>query len=486
MEDTEFGDEMARVVERLQSTFRGGKTRSIEWRREQLGALDTMMRKEGKRVISALGEDLRRSAHEAFLSDVFAVRSEVQALRRGVSLWSAPRRVKTPVVLWPATSSVRPVPIGTVLIVGTWNYPVNLVLCPLAAALAAGNCAVVKPSEQTPAVSALLSEILPLYLDEESIAVVEGGAETVRALIDAEVDHCFFTGGSAIGRQVYARAAERLIPCTLELGGKSPVVVFSDADLEVAARRIAWGKFVNAGQSCIAPDFVLVERRIEDRLVAALGRTIGEMYGDPRNSPDYGRIINRAHVARLRRLLEDGAGRIVIGGGVDDEERYVAPTLLSRPADESGVLNEEIFGPLLPIVPFDDVNEVVERLSSLPAALVLYLFSGKQTQAMALANRVVAGAVSINTTMHHFASSELPFGGVGASGFGRYHGRFGFESFSNQQALFTKPTRPDLSFAYPPYRRWARLTRPLLGALLWRPPRLRSRRQRKAQAGTVR
>ncbi|MCU1491101.1 MAG: aldehyde dehydrogenase [Acidimicrobiaceae bacterium] len=464
-EALEVERDAARVVGRLRETFASGRTRPLSWRRAQLGALESLCARESRAIEEALAADLGRNPMEAYLAEISGIQREARVLRRGIARWSRPEPVRTPLVLRPARSSVRREPLGVVLIVGPWNYPVNLVLAPLAAALAAGNCAVVKPSEQAPACSALLARLLPRYLDPDAVAVVEGGAEITGALIDSGIDHLLFTGSPAVGRLVAERAARKLVPVTLELGGKSPAVVAADADLDVAARRIAWGKFMNAGQSCIAPDYVLVDASRLEALALALWEALRQLYGDdPASSPDYGRIVNGAHVARLQRLLENHGGKVMTGGVVDPARRYVAPTLILRPSTTSALMEEEIFGPVLPLLAVADLDEAVRFLAARPAPLALYVFTAERSAAERFVADTRSGTVAINTTMHQFASSELPFGGVGTSGSGRYHGRFGFDTFSQLRPVLDKATRPDLSFAYPPYRRTeGRLLRFLLG-----------------------
>lgn len=443
------------TLERLATSFLAGRTRPLSWRLDQLDGLEGLLARESGAIEEALAADLGRPPMEAFLADVYGTRQEVQALRRGLPRWSRPVRARTPLVLQPGRSRLFREPLGTVLVVGTWNYPVNLVLCPAAAALAAGNCVVLKPSEVAPATSALLADLVPRYLDPEAVAVLEGGPAVTEALIDGGVDHLFFTGSAPVGRIVMERAAKHLTPVTLELGGKSPVVLDERVDLEVAARRIAWGKLLNAGQSCIAPDYVLVPRRLADDLLGALDRAITALYGrDPSTSASFARIVNEAHLDRLGRLLAGHGGTVVRGGEVDRASRYLAPTVVWSPSPSSALMEEEIFGPVLPVLPVDGLAEAAAFLAARPVPLALYFF-GEDREA---AERFLAGSRSgtacVNTTMHQFASSSLPFGGLAASGTGRYHGRFGYEALSHLRPVLAKPARPDLTFAYPPFAGW--------------------------------
>ena len=455
----------ADAVEAARAAFASGRTRPLSWRRDQLRALEAFVGGEEAALRAALRADLGRAGAESFLAELHGVRAEARLLRRHLRRWTRVRRGHVPLVLRPAHARLWREPLGVVLIIGPWNYPVNLVLVPLAAALAAGNAAVVKPSELAPTTAALLAERLPRYLDTEAIRVVTGGAATAEALIDADVDHVFFTGGTAVGRLVMARAARHLTPVTLELGGKSPVLVDAEVDLAVAARRIAWGKFMNAGQSCVAPDYVLVDERGEDALLEALARATRELFGaDPRTSPDFARIVNEAHLERVSGLLANHGGRVIVGGEIDAPARYVAPTIVARPAADSDLMHEEIFAPVLPVVPVADLEESARTLGALATPLALYVFSANRARARRLVAATRSGAVAVNTTMLHFAAHDLPFGGRGASGFGQYHGRAGLERLSQLRPVLIKAAHPDFSLAYPPYgRRRARLARRVLG-----------------------
>jgi aldehyde dehydrogenase (NAD+) len=466
----------ADILEGLRHTVSSGRTRDLAWRHGQLDALERLLLHERPRIEQALRDDLGKPPAEAFLAEVYGACQEVRGLRRGLRRWSRPEGRGVPWALWPSTASVRHDPLGIVLIVGPWNYPLNLALVPLAAALSAGNAAVVKPSEHAPATSRLLADVVPRYLDPEAVAVVQGGPEATEALIDGGVDHVFFTGSARVGRLVMERAARHLTPVTLELGGKCPAVVAADADLAVAARRIAWGKFMNAGQSCIAPDYVLVEASAQGPLLDLLCRMIGELYGeDPAKSPDYGRIVNESHLDRLAGLLADHGGEIVAGGSVDRDRRYVAPTIVRDPSTTSVLMDEEIFGPVLPVLAIDDLGAAARFVNERPPPLALYVFTSDTGRAERLLDETRSGSACVNTTMEQFAATGLPFGGVGPSGSGRYHGRSGFETFSNPRAVLLRPVHPDLPWASAPYSGWrARAARQALALSL----RLRAPRSR--------
>jgi aldehyde dehydrogenase (NAD+) len=369
--------------------------------------------------------------------------------------WMRPRRVATPLRLRPGSSRVVRQPLGTVLIIAPWNYPVNLLLAPLVAALAAGNTAVLKPSELAPATSGLLAELVPHHLDERAVAVVEGGVAETTELLAQPFDHIMYTGGGNVARIVMRAAAEHLTPVTLELGGKSPAIVAADADVDVAARRIVWGRFVNAGQTCIAPDYVLVTRDVETRFLDAAAAAVTALYGhDPRRSPDFGRIVNERHLDRLAGLLDAGGYRAVVTGGiVDRSDRYLAPTILAGVEPEAAVMQEEIFGPLLPVLAVDSVDAAVEFVNARPHPLALYVFTRRTATAERIVERTTSGGVAVNATLLHVGVPDLPFGGVGASGTGAYHGEAGFDRFSHRRSVYRRPAGLDVPLLYPPYGR---------------------------------
>jgi len=451
-------------LRRARAAYDRGVTRPLAWREAQLDGLARLLREGEDELVAALRADLGKSATESWLTELSFVAGEVAALRHGLRRWARDERVRVPFPLWPARARVRREPLGVVLVIAPWNYPVQLVLAPLAAAVAAGNAVVVKPSELAPATSRALTRLLAAHLDRDAIAVVPGGPDTGRALIEAGVDHVLFTGGAAGGRDVAVTAARQGVPVTLELGGKCPAIVAADATIDVAARRITWGKFLNAGQSCVAPDHVLVDRSREAELLDALVRATTTFFGpDPRRSPDYGRIVDDRHLARLAALLEGPPGRIVVGGAIDPADRYVAPTVLADVDARARVMAEEIFGPILPVVPVDGIDGAVAAVAARPDPLALYVFTGSRDLADEVVARTRSGGVCVNDTMVHLAVPGLPFGGVGRSGTGAYHGRHGFETFSQRRAVLARVTRPELGLANPP---WSAPRRRLLRALL--------------------
>jgi aldehyde dehydrogenase (NAD+) len=444
----------ADLVKRLRASFDAGRTRPVEWRTAQLLALRRLLTEGEGELVDALGQDLGKSAVEGFVTEIAFVRAEIDYTLHHLVAWLRPEKVHVPVKQQPGRARIRRDPLGVVLIIGPWNYPVQLVLAPLVGALAAGNAAVVKPSELAGSTSHALARLVARHLDPDAVAVVEGGVPETTALLDERWDHIFYTGNGAVGRIVMTAAARHLTPVTLELGGKSPAIVDRSANLDVAARRIAWGKFTNAGQTCIAPDYVLVDRRVEGPLLARLRDAVRTFYGgDPHESADYGRIVNPRHFDRLVRLLdEDGAGELVFGGERDADDRYFAPTVVRRPELSAALMQEEIFGPILPIIAVDDVDAAIEYVNAHDKPLALYVFAEEGDVADRVIAETASGGVCVNATLFHIAVPGLPFGGVGASGMGAYHGRATFETFSHAKSVLTKPTAVDPSIAYPPYR----------------------------------
>jgi aldehyde dehydrogenase (NAD+) len=444
------------TVEQLRTTFASGRTRPVTWRKEQLAGLRRMMRDGEEELLEALHTDLGRPRVEAFAADIGHTKAELRHLHRHVERWMRPTRVHVPATAVPARAHVHPQPLGVVLVIAPWNYPIQLLVEPVAAALAAGNCVVAKPSELAPASSAVMARLLPRYVDPDALVVVEGGVEATTALLAERWDHIFFTGSTAVGRIVAAAAAEHLTPTTLELGGKSPTYVHASADLGVAARRIAWGKFLNAGQTCIAPDYVLADRAIRDELVDRLVSEVASFYGpEPQRSPSFGRIVNQRHVERLQRLLDGGVGTVATGGTVDPADRFVAPTITVDPPAASALMEEEIFGPILPVLAVDGPAEAAAFINARPKPLALYVFAEDEHRVDALLEQTSSGGVCVNQTLMHLLPADLPFGGVGDSGSGGYHGKAGFDAFSHHRSVLRKGTRPDVKLLYPPYGRLA-------------------------------
>jgi aldehyde dehydrogenase (NAD+) len=446
-------------VDRVRKGRAAGTVREVEARRAQLERLRAMLDEHEAEFAEALRRDLGKSAIEAYLTETGFLLNELDHVLGHLHVWTRPDKVRLPLHLQPGSAKVVPEPLGTVLIIAPWNYPLQLTLAPLIAALAAGNTAVLKPSEVAPATSATIARLVGDYLDGDVVQVVQGGVPETTALLAEPWDHIFYTGNGTVGRVVMRAAAEHLTPVTLELGGKSPAIVTATADIEVSARRIAWGKFTNAGQTCIAPDYALVDARIAERFTAALVAETRAMYGaDARHSPDYGRIVNERHVARLQALL-DGGGfeRVATGGDVDAAERYVGPTVLAGVSPDAPVMHDEIFGPILPVLTYTEgLTEAVAFVNARPKPLALYAFTGDGAAADRIIAETSAGGVTVNHTLLHVAVPGLPFGGVGPSGMGAYHGKAGFDVFSHRKAVLRRTARPDLKIAYPPYTGWKR------------------------------
>jgi len=440
------------IAARLRAGFASGRTRPAEWRLAQLDRLAAMLRENADALSEALQTDLRKPDVEAWATDIGFVLAEVELVRKKLRSWMKPERIHTPLKLRPGSSWIVREPLGVVLVIAPWNYPIQLALAPLAAAIAAGNCAVLKPSEVTPHVSAALARLVPRYLDPECVAVVEGGVPETTALLAERWDHIFYTGNSRVGRIVMEAAARHLTPVTLELGGKSPCIIDADVDLEIAARRITWGKFLNAGQTCVAPDYLLVHESREAELLELLAKNLRAFYGDdPQRSPDLARIVSDAHLDRLAKLLE--SGETVVGGRVDRADRYVAPTVLRNVSPDSPAMQEEIFGPILPVLTVPDVDTAIGFVNARPKPLALYVFTNRQEVEDAVLSRTSAGGVCVNAVLWHLGNPSLPFGGVGESGMGAYHGRHGFEAMSHHKGVVKKSTKADPKIGYPPYTR---------------------------------
>ena len=438
------------LVARLRATFASGRTRPLDWRRSQLKALRALLTERESELLDALSTDLGKPRLEAWATDIGFVINEIDHASKHLRRWTKPARVRTPMATKPSKARVVREPLGLVLIIAPWNYPVQLALSPLVGAIAAGNVAVLKPSEVASATSAVLARLLPEYLDPDAVAVVEGAVPETQALLAQRWDHIFYTGNGRVGRVVMEAATPHLTPVTLELGGKSPAIIDASANLEVAARRIAWGKFLNAGQTCIAPDYVLVARGLEDRFIELLRRCVFDFYGqDPKASPDFARIVNGAHFERLVKLLDSGTP--AVGGDHDATTRYIAPTVLRDVTPESPVMQDEIFGPILPVIPIADAAEGIAFVNAREKPLALYVFASDASVVRTVLDGTSSGGVCVNATLFHVAVAELPFGGVGESGMGAYHGKASFDVFSHAKSVLKRGTRPDPALAYPPY-----------------------------------
>lgn len=440
----------SQLVADLRRGFDTGRTRSYHFRVEQLRALKALCIERKDEICDALGADLGKPALEGYSTEIGYTIGAVDHALKNLEKWMKPSKVKAPLVTQPGNCHIHNDPLGVVLIISPWNYPFQLCTAPLVAALAAGNCVAIKPSELTVETSRLLARLIPQYLDTSCVRVFEGGVAETTAILDQKFDHILYTGNGTVGRIVMAAAAKHLTPVTLELGGKSPVIVNDDANVDVAVRRIAWAKWTNAGQTCIAPDYVLVHRDIHDTFVARLAETVRTFYGhDPQTSSDYGRIVNDRHHKRLTALID--SGDIVVGGEADAGDRYIAPTVLKNVSPDSPAMQDEIFGPILPVLSVGDVNEAVRFVNARPKPLALYVFSEDTTVSEDVVARTSSGGVTVNHAVLHFVVHDMPFGGVGESGMGAYHGKSGFDTFTHKKSVLTKPTSMDPSLMYPPY-----------------------------------
>jgi aldehyde dehydrogenase (NAD+) len=451
-------DRIHRIFSAQQANRAAVKRTTAAQRVAKLAKLRDAIKSREPAIRKAMFDDFRKSATEVDITEIYASLVELKDAIHNVAGWMRPKRVPTPMSLAGTKSAIYYEPKGVVLIIGPWNYPFQLCIAPLVAAIAAGNCAIMKPSELTPHTSHLLAELIGDVFDEQEIAVVEGGIPESTELLALPFDHFFFTGSTKVGKIVAEAAAKHLASTTLELGGKSPCIVDDSADLRSAARRIAWGKFVNAGQTCIAPDYIMVSERKRDALVDELGRAIGELYGasdDARKqSPDLCRVIDDRNFARLGRLLDDTVtkgAKVAVGGQRDAAERYIAPTVLTDVAADTAVMAEEIFGPILPVLTFKQLDEVPAFVTARDKPLALYVFGEDRAAIDSIIDGTTAGGTCVNNTVIHFANSNLPFGGVGPSGTGNYHGVFGFKAFSHERAVLRQGRIDMLKTVYPPY-----------------------------------
>jgi aldehyde dehydrogenase (NAD+) len=451
--DKQMIEQIPSIVRDLRDIFHTGRTRALEWRLEQLQGIERMALEHEAEIKKALALDMGKPELEAHISELVYLRSEIKMVRKNLKSWLKPERVSTPIFLQPAVSRIYREPLGLVLIIGPWNYPFQLVMLPLVGAIAAGNCAIVKPSEVSEHTSNLIARLLPMYVDKECIRVVEGGVPETTALLAEKFDHIFYTGNGHVGRIVMSAAAKHLTPVTLELGGQSPAIVDREADLQVAARRIIWGKYFNAGQTCVAPNHLLVHEDIYEQFIEMLGRVIGEFYGeDPRLSPDYARIINQRHFERLLKLIE--GANIAFGGKHDVSARYIAPTIIRDATPDAPLMREEIFGPILPVLKITSIDEAISIVNAGDKPLALYIFSANSDVQQRVIQQTSSGGAAINHIWMHLTVPELPFGGVGESGMGAYHGRFSFETFSHRKSVLKKLTSLDPRVVYPPYTEW--------------------------------
>jgi aldehyde dehydrogenase (NAD+) len=441
-------EELAALRERQRGFFRSGATREAEFRRGALLLLRSAIVKEEEALLEALAADLGKSTTEAYSNEIGLVYSEIRHAVRHLSAWMKPRKVRPEFHLMPGSARILPEPYGTVLIIAPWNYPMQLLFSPLVGAIAAGNTAILKPSELAPCTAGVIQRIIESSFEPEYLAVVQGGPQVASGLIDLNLDYLFFTGSVPVGKKIMEAASRHLTPLTLELGGKSPAIVHASANLATAARRIAFGKFNNAGQTCVAPDYVLVDRRVEPEFSAQLKTAIREFYGDdPASSGRYGKIVSPRHFDRLLSFL--GEGSILSGGRHDRDRLYLEPTVLADIGWNSRIMQDEIFGPILPVIAYDSLEDALDRVHSLPKPLALYVFARDRPTIRHITTRIPFGGGGVNTTLFHVASHRLPFGGVGPSGMGSYHGKASFDTFTHEKSLLHQSAFLDPGIAYP-------------------------------------
>jgi aldehyde dehydrogenase (NAD+) len=460
MSATDYTDQL----NTLRQYYHSGITRSYEFRRKQLQLLRLAIIAHEQELYQALYKDLHKNPEESWVTELGIVISEIKSAIKNLRHWMKPEKVTTNLLNFPSTSRILKEPLGVVLIIAPWNYPFQLLINPLVGAIAAGNCVVLKPSEIAPATDEVVKKIITGSFPEEYVLYLQGdGAEIVPALMNNfRFDHVFYTGGTSIGKAIYKMAAEKLVPVTLELGGKSPCVVEEDANINVTARRIALSKFSNAGQMCVAPDYVLVHASKKEELVQAMKKAIHQFFGDdPVSSAEYGRIINAKQFDRLISYLPEGS--IATGGDSNKEQLYISPTILLDVSPEARIMKEEIFGPLLPVIGFSTAAEAKQLIDKNPDPLAFYLFTQDKTREKDWMGSVSFGGGCVNNTALHFTNSRLPFGGKGNSGIGQYHGKYSFETFSHRKSVLKTPTWLDPDIKYPPFKGKLGLLKKIIG-----------------------
>ncbi len=450
------------IVKEQNKYFLLGDTQKVKFRQQQLQQLKQLIVKKESEIVKALNKDLGKCQFESYLSEIRIIKKEIDNMINNLRKWVKPCYVATPIEQVPGTAFIQPQPKGVVLIISPWNYPFSLAIMPLIGAIAAGNCAIIKPSELTPHTSQVLVKIINNHFDNNYVKVIEGGKETSQQLLKEKFDHIFFTGSPDLGKIVMEAAAKQLIPVTLELGGKSPCIVDKKINIKETAKRIVWGKFLNAGQSCIAPDYLLVNQQIKLQLLEAIKKAIKEFYGEnPFQSSDYGRIINKHHFKRLSTLLT--SGQIIVGGQVIPEENYISPTIIDQVSSEFPIMQDEIFGPILPILDYDKIEEAIAFINQRPNPLAIYLFSNDKKQQKKVLENTLSGGVGINDTVMQYGVLTLPFGGVGKSGMGSYHGKASFDTFSHYKSVLKRSFWLETNLRFPPYQGKLKWIKRLLG-----------------------
>jgi aldehyde dehydrogenase (NAD+) len=446
-----MSDNIKNLLEKQRDYFSKGETKNITFRLNALKILKAAIKEKEKDIMDALHKDLNKAPFEAYATEVGFIYNELNDAIKNIRKWSKVKRVRTPVTQFKSTSYIVSEPYGNVLIMSPWNYPFQLTIAPLIGAIAGGNCAVVKPSAYSPCTSSVINRIISSCFDKEYIAVIEGGREANQELLHEKFDYIFFTGSVGVGKTVMEAASKNLTPVTLELGGKSPCIVDKDVNIDITARRIVWGKTINSGQTCVAPDYIYVHKDVKDDLLSAMKKYIIKFYGEqPCKNPDFPRIVNGKHFKRLIGLIDNE--KVYTGGDFDESNLKISPTILENVVWEDPVMQEEIFGPILPILTFSELNEVISAVNSRPKPLALYLFTKNREVEEKIINSISFGGGCINDTIVHLATSYMPFGGVGESGMGSYHSKWSFDTFTHKKSIMKKLFSIDIKLRYPPYK----------------------------------
>lgn len=440
------------ILKEQKDFFYSDLTKNIDFRIKTLKKLKNIIKENEDEIIIALNKDLKKSSFESFATEIGMVYDEINLHLKNLKTWAKKEKVKTSLVYFPSKGYIYKEPYGVVLIIGPFNYPFQLIISPLIGAISAGNCSIIKPSENSPNTALLLEKLINSNFDKSYITVINplGGKETISYLLDLKFDYIFFTGSIKVGKIIMEKASKNLIPVTLELGGKSPCIVDNTANIALAAKRIVWGKFINAGQTCVAPDYILVESTVKEKLLIALKEEIIKQFGSNiKDSPDFPRLVNLDAINRLKGYLNDGD--VFFGGDVCDKDLYIEPTLLINIKDNSSVMKDEIFGPILPIIEFCNLNDAIKFIREKEKPLALYYFSEDKKLIEKVLSKVSSGGATINDTIIHVASSKLPFGGVGLSGIGNYHGKASFDTFSHSKSIVKRGTLLEFPFRFAPY-----------------------------------
>lgn len=441
---------LATLADTLKHAHQNGEPFTVRMRLDKLAQLKKAIVKSETKIIQALKSDLGKSEFETYTTEIGFILEEINYTLKHLESWAKIKKVKTPLTLFPGKSYIHSEAYGVVLIISPWNYPFQLCLSPFIGAIAAGNKVVIKPSEFAPQTSTVIKNIIMEVFTENEVSVIEGGLEQTQILLKQRFDYIFFTGSTGVGKIIMKAAAEHLTPVTLELGGKSPCLIEESANIDVAAKRVAWGKFLNAGQTCVAPDYVLIPKKLQEEFVARLKFHINTFYGlDVKTSHDYPRIVNNRHFDRLKDLLLHD--KIAIGGDLKREENFIGPTVMKDVALTDKVMEEEIFGPILPIMPYENLDDAIKLIMNYPKPLAFYIFSEDSEKQKYVISKVPFGGGCVNDTVIHLANPNLPFGGVGTSGIGSYHGQKSFETFTNYKSVYKQGTMVDIPLRYPPY-----------------------------------